>query len=304
MSSSVWKTQAERGSAFWIGVLAWLAVRLGRSLTVLLLWPIAAYFLVTGTAARAASRHYLRRALGREPRRTEILRHFHRFAVSTLDRLLILSGQTAGFTISRSLQSHSGMLAKPSAGCIVLLAHFGNFEILRSARSLAGFGPIRLVMDREHGRLLTGLLERRNPAFAASIIDSGNGGPELALRLREALDRGNFVGIMADRVRPGGAQLEVDFLGGRAVFPAGPWNLAAVMKVPVLAAFAASRKGCRYEIGVELLTEGIDVPRSQRAAAVQRLAQNYAGVLERQVREAPYNWFNFYDFWHDEAAQA
>ena len=28
--------------------------------------------------------------------------------------------------------------------------------------------------------------------------------------------------------------------------------------------------------------------------------QRYVATLERLCREAPYNWFNFYDFWADD----
>jgi predicted LPLAT superfamily acyltransferase len=32
------------------------------------------------------------------------------------------------------------------------------------------------------------------------------------------------------------------------------------------------------------------------------LAQRYADSLEQRLRTAPYNWFNFYPYWTDEAA--
>ena len=39
----------------------------------------------------------------------------------------------------------------------------------------------------------------------------------------------------------------------------------------------------------------------QRNTAVQAAIVRYAELLERYCRRAPYNWFNFYDYWHDEA---
>ena len=42
------------------------------------------------------------------------------------------------------------------------------------------------------------------------------------------------------------------------------------------------------------------MPRQQRAQAVLALIQRYAGRLEHYTRIAPYNWFNFYDFWGNE----
>ena len=42
---------------------------------------------------------------------------------------------------------------------------------------------------------------------------------------------------------------------------------------------------------------GGDVARDQRDAAVEGALRQYVATLERHCRAAPYNWFNFFDFW-------
>jgi predicted LPLAT superfamily acyltransferase len=37
---------------------------------------------------------------------------------------------------------------------------------------------------------------------------------------------------------------------------------------------------------------------SGREAAVRAAVESYAALLEQYCRSDPYNWFNFYDFWH------
>ena len=37
----------------------------------------------------------------------------------------------------------------------------------------------------------------------------------------------------------------------------------------------------------------------ERDAAVRTAMERYVATLEALCREAPYNWFNFYDFWAD-----
>ena len=37
-------------------------------------------------------------------------------------------------------------------------------------------------------------------------------------------------------------------------------------------------------------------------ARIAELMQRYVSILETLCREAPYNWFNFYDFWADDAS--
>ena len=82
----------------------------------------------------------------------------------------------------------------------------------------------------------------------------------------------------------------------------GPWVLASVLKVPVVLAFGVYEGGNRYRIVLERLADQVVLPRAGRRAAIAGYAEAYAARLEAQVRRAPHNWFNYYDFWTDEAA--
>ena len=44
------------------------------------------------------------------------------------------------------------------------------------------------------------------------------------------------------------------------------------------------------------LGEWFNPPR-ERDAAIRAAMENYVRVLEKHVRAAPHNWFNFFDFW-------
>ena len=41
----------------------------------------------------------------------------------------------------------------------------------------------------------------------------------------------------------------------------------------------------------------IEAPRATREQALEKHAQYYANRLAHYARKAPYNWFNFYDYW-------
>ena len=47
----------------------------------------------------------------------------------------------------------------------------------------------------------------------------------------------------------------------------------------------------------EPFAERVAIPRGQRGPALDALLTRYAQRLEHYVRVAPYNWFNFHDFW-------
>ena len=73
--------------------------------------------------------------------------------------------------------------------------------------------------------------------------------------------------------------------------------LAAALHCPVYLTFGIYRGGTRYELYCEPFADRIDLPRKQRDLALRQVAQRYADRLQAFVRLAPYNWFNFYDFW-------
>ena len=66
-------------------------------------------------------------------------------------------------------------------------------------------------------------------------------------------------------------------------------------------AFGLYRGGAHYDLVFEPFSEGVDLPRRDRQAGVDALIRRYAERLEHHVRSAPYNWFNFYDFWSVDA---
>ena len=59
----------------------------------------------------------------------------------------------------------------------------------------------------------------------------------------------------------------------------------------------------RYDLHFERLVEMPKLDRSRRDAMIREWATCYAQRLEHYCRLAPYNWFNFYDFWADANAR-
>jgi predicted LPLAT superfamily acyltransferase len=119
------------------------------------------------------------------------------------------------------------------------------------------------------------------------------------LRVKDCLDRGEAVAMLADRTQGEGRAIAAPFLGAPARFPAGPLRTATILQVPVFLFFALYRGPRRYDIHFELLAERIDNAPAARAEALAAGVRRFAARLESFAREAPYNWFNFYDFWND-----
>jgi predicted LPLAT superfamily acyltransferase len=78
----------------------------------------------------------------------------------------------------------------------------------------------------------------------------------------------------------------------------GAYILAALLQCPIYLMFCL-RRGAGYDVYYELFRDRIDLPRRDRAAALASLAGAYAARLEHYCVEAPFEWFNFYDFWSE-----
>jgi len=96
----------------------------------------------------------------------------------------------------------------------------------------------------------------------------------------------------------------VTFFGAPAQLPRGPFRLAAALRVPVLFMVALRMGDARYEIDVEPIFEGVELARAGRGTALDELCQTYADRLAAHCRRAPYQWFNFFEFWDHGAAVA
>jgi predicted LPLAT superfamily acyltransferase len=290
-----WQEHRERGNTFALRALRFAALRLGRRVIRPVLYPVALYFALTSGATRRVSREYLARVLPHPPRFRDVLRHIFSFASISLDRVFLLTNSYA-FKVTDHYGAGCIDIAR-QRGALLFLSHFGSFEVMRIGAVKRHELPLRIVLDVNIGRRFMAMLAELNPEVAAGIIDSSNRGVDLVLKVREALDARSIVGLMVDRTRTGDRTITVNFLGGTAEFPTGPWLLAAALKVPVMLVFGIWRGGDRYEAHVQLLSEKIELPRSNRDAELARLIQEYADRLAAQVRGAPYNWLNFFDFW-------
>lgn len=292
--SRQWFQQRERGSPFALKLIRWIALHLGRRMARLFLYPITLYFLIKATEQRRASRNYLSRVFGHKVSLWHIATHIHCFAATILDRVYFLTDQHERF----EMQIYNAELlfdyVETGQGGILLGSHLGSFEVLRSLAVKQQL-PLKVLMYHDHNQIITRIFEALNPDIADTVINLGEA--NALLKVSESVDKGEWVGMLGDRVAESEKITDCQFLGTKTSFPAGPLLVAAALKVPVILAFGLYRGGNRYEIHFELLAEQLIINRQQRQADIQYWAQCYANRLESYLRIAPYNWFNFYDYW-------
>jgi len=279
-----------------MAALAQATLILGRTFGRLFLPAISLYFLALGPGARAASAAYLRRVLGRPAQLWEIYRHLYTFAATIHDRVLLLAGRMGDFdlTIEGEELIHAA-LAEHRRGCLLFGAHLGSFEVLRAIAARRQDVRVWILMETENAVRIQSVLRRVQPAAAERVVPIGE--PNTLLSVKECLERGEVVGILADRVWRQDRASEASFLGARVRFPLGPFRLAAALGAPVVFGVGLYEGGSRYALHFERIDRLDDRDLPDRTAS--QLMLQYVARLEHYCRLAPYNWFNFYDFWSE-----
>ncbi len=298
-AAATWTRRAERGSTTVMRFMVWLSLTLGRRLSRLVLHGIAAYFLLFAPAAGRASRDYLRRILGRPPTLAERYRHVLAFATTIHDRIYFLNERFGLFDIRIEGAELIDAALADGRGVLLFGAHLGSFEALRALGRQHTARPVCMLMHEDNARKINAVLAAINPAASQDILALGR--LDSMLQLRDRLDAGHLIGVLADRT-PQADTTPLPFLGSPADFPAGPFRLAAMLRRPVLFMSGLYLGGNRYRLQFAQLADFSAVDRPGRDAAIAAARLAYVARLEESCRSAPYNWFNFFDFWRHDGA--
>lgn len=293
--SRSWRRQRERGSGWLIRLIIWITLHMGHRTGRILLHPITFYFMLFSAKARRASHLYLQRVLDRKVTLRDIYRHYHTFSVTILDRIFFLTGRHSHFDI-RIHNDNVLYDALERGGVVLLGSHIGSFEVLRTKGLGRAKVPIKVLMYEQNAQKISTALAPLNPEVVETVIPIGR--PESMFEVQKTIDAGGIVGILGDRISLDEKNVTCQFLGKKATLPAGPMLLAGLLHSPVILFFGIYRGGLRYDIHFEMLSEEIKLGRGdERQQQLNTWIQCYADRLEHYCRLAPYNWFNFYDFW-------
>lgn len=307
-----WYHLGEKGSRWGITFMLWVYRLFGRRVAEVFLYPITAYFFLRHGRERRASLEYFQRLRsaypdampgGRAPTWRHVYKHFLEFAQMILDRPAIMTGETRDYVFSRHGQDLLERLTREKRGAVLLSAHLGSLDIMQ-------------VLAEDQGLIINALMFRGNsqnvsrefkPLYSRKnvrILEHDPSSVQTVFELRKCVQRGELVALNIDRVGPShGARRErvswIPFLGREAAFPQSPLILASLLECPVLLIFGLRTGDRAYEFHAEEFSDRIVLPRGSREAQLDLILRRYVERLEFYCRRAPYQWFNFYDFWDE-----
>jgi len=290
-----WVLRREYGSQRLLRWMARLSLFIGRGPSRILLYPIAGYFLLFSRATRTASRDYLARVLEHSPSWGMIYHHILSFSSVIHDRFYLVNQRYDLFDIEVHGAQYLPDSSEPETAVFLFGAHLGSFEALRClGQQRAGFA-LAMAMYQDNAQKINALLSALNPGMEPDIVALG--GIDSMLRLSDRLEQGVSIGMLADRSLDQDNLMSQRFLGTPATFPSGPFRLAALLRRRVVFMAGLYLGANRYAIHFEPLADFSACAPGQREVAIHQAVGRYVMLLEQYCRLAPYNWFNFFDFW-------
>ena len=299
-----WKEHRESTSLTGMKLLM-LLYRTGGTKAVLLLAWIASWIVwACNSRVRSLSRNYLNLLKSSAENKGVALpelstrRHIYSFCRAVAMKPLSWSGRDGLqklMSIDGGLEKLLELSLSPDPA-MVISAHIGNIEVIRAFNVQNVHKQVNVLMHINNSAVFMNYLKELNKDAFMNIIPLNDVGPELSIQLSDCIQKGEWLAMMGDRLLNGESRfVEVDFLGKKARFPAGPWVLAAILKIPVYLVFGLTGK---QGTSVYLKSFGqVVLPRKDRDEAIRKYAGLYAAELEKILYKYPYEWFNFYDFW-------
>ena len=217
------------------------------------------------------------------------------FGQVVLDRFAVLAGNTEQFHLEIENEEGIRQLLDQPGGFIIAGSHIGNFELtghcIRQSKK-----RINAVIYGGEGAVIK---QRRSNSFTQNNIRLVPVTEDLShlFIIKDALEHGEIVTILCDRIWGSNKTLTVNFLGKEAKFPLGTFLLAAQMQVPVVTIVNTKVRGRHYHSTVQPLpAPDPSLPIRKQS---EQIAATYAQSLESVLRKHPEQWFNFFDFWNE-----
>lgn len=180
-------------------------------------------------------------------------------------------------------------------GVVLLTAHIGNWQTaLAHLENL----PVKVHALMQYDQQAVAkhyfdLHGNKTRSFEIINADGPFGG---MVDAAAALQRGEAVTIMGDRYIKG-SYSTVEFFGSAVRLPDAAYMLAACANAPVATLLAAKTGKKKYQIRVwePFYPEYHD--RLERPVMLKECSQKFALIMEKQLTQYPFQWYNFFDFW-------
>lgn len=236
--------------------------------------------------------HYFRERWGYGPIKAFLKTYQNHcmFSQVVIDRFAMYAGKH--FKVEIDGLEHFQNLTLQEPAFVQLSSHIGNYEV--AGYTLPSYDkPINAVVF--YGEKQT-VMENRMDMFAGKNIrmiyvkkDMGH-----LFLIDHALQQGEIVSMPADRIFGSQKSVSTKLLGAEVKLPLGPFSVATMRGLHVLAVNVMKSTTNCYKIYVTPLDYDREAPRKHQ---INQLVQGYAAELERILTMYPTQWYNYFEYW-------
>ena len=279
------------GQKFLIFLFKYCDVRVGY----FFMYLTIPFYMLFGAKSRKAIFHYFEKVYGYKKNfRTLLLvwKTYNTFGKVLMDRFSVFSGQKHKFKVEDIGNDLFFKLVKEKEGFMIIGSHTGNFEI-------CGY-LLKQVSKKIHALVFGGesemLQKQRFMRFEENNVEMLPVRDDMShlFEINSALQEGDIVAMPGDRALGSQKNLVCDFGNAKAEFPLGPFSVAAIRGVPLLAVFVFREKTYRYKVIVKPLE--VDNQAANNKQKAECLARKFAFELYNNLKKYPCQWFNFFEF--------
>ena len=276
----------------------WL-IRMLRHLDVRILYLFVAIFVIPVclvlNPSRGIAYRYFRRRIGYGRLKSAWKTYVNHclFGQVVVDKFAMYAGKKFDVEV----ENYNEFLERASReeeGFVQLSAHIGSYEIAGYTLAVEGKSFNALVFAGEKASVM----QNRNKMFADTNINMIAIQPDMShlFEIDKALTDGGIVSMPADRINGSQKCIEHVFLGAKAKFPLGPFSVATMRGLDVLAVNVMKDSLTSYKIYVTPLAYDKEASRQEQ---IRQLSSAYVAELEKRVRQYPTQWYNYFEFWQE-----
>jgi predicted LPLAT superfamily acyltransferase len=226
-----------------------------------------------------------------------VFQQYQNFTTIHLDRFLASRTDTTTFT-SQGWEKLEGVIGRQ--GGILLMSHLGNWEMAaRLLRQQQKGLPLLLYMGVKEKEGVEQMQkdDLRKSGVTIIGVDQEGGSPFAAVEGIRFLQSGGIISMTGDIVwRSDQRKIKIRFLGHDAFVPEAPYIFALLSGAPlfVFFAFRTGKNSYRFTLSDPIAIR--PHARNDRDQALAAAAQQYADLLEKMLREHPFEWYHFEHF--------
>lgn len=212
------------------------------------------------------------------------------FAQVVVDRFATYAGKQ--FQVRVEGMEHMDRLTAQPESFLTMSSHIGHYE-------LAGY-TLRATTKRMNVLMFDGekpfVMEKRRRILQANNIGMIPVSQDMShlFEINRVLSQGEILSMASDRMNGSPKSISVQILGAEARLPQGPFSMATMKSLPVLAVDVMKTASLEYTAYITPLDYDRQAPRAEQ---IRQLSQAYVDNLEKRVRQYPTQWFNYFEFW-------